>query len=90
MSPKALMWLGVMCGTLFGAGELVGTMDLPASIFVFAAGALFGKGYGIWEERWIRRKYAPTGWYNLATGEPLTSRDHSFTRSPSHSFRSHG
>lgn len=55
MSPKVLMLLG----GLGGFGLLIAFSFTPAggsTVAVFALGALFGKGYGIWEERARRAK----------------------------------
>ncbi|MGN6539154.1 MAG: hypothetical protein ACTHKQ_25935 [Mesorhizobium sp.] len=54
MRPPELMWLGALSGfLLFGMSFFLPIV--PAIlIVVFAAGAVFGKGYGIWEERAAR------------------------------------
>lgn len=50
MSPRALMIAGAAFGLpLMLASAVVGGAPFEATIF--ATGALFGKGYGIWEER---------------------------------------
>ena len=51
MIPRELMLLGVFTGSV---GLLVSLFAAPAvmcAIVAFGGGALFGKGYGIWEER---------------------------------------
>jgi hypothetical protein len=42
------MILGAMCFVVAMIGSLLGHDN---AVLCFAAGALFGKGYGIWEER---------------------------------------
>jgi hypothetical protein len=48
MNPGGMMILGAMC---FVAGLAVSISGQDATVICFASGALFGKGYGIWEER---------------------------------------
>jgi hypothetical protein len=43
-----LMLLGAACGL---TGVVMSIAGHDAAILIFAGGALFGKGYGIWEER---------------------------------------
>lgn len=50
MSAKGLMLLG----GLGGIALMLGTAFAPTridAVVMFALGAIFGKGYGIWEER---------------------------------------
>lgn len=54
MKPKALMLLGAASGVASLAIVIVASkgFDLASvAIIVFASGAIFGEGYGIWEER---------------------------------------
>lgn len=49
-TPKSYMVLGAMSGIVMALAAIM----VDVSIFVvpcFAAGMVFGKGYGIWEER---------------------------------------
>jgi hypothetical protein len=48
MNPGGLMILGVMVAVVGLAMSIAGH---DADVLLFAAGVLFGKGYGIWEER---------------------------------------
>lgn len=48
MTPKSLMILGAVVAIIAFSSGLLGTDTLALS---FAAGAMFGKGYGVWEER---------------------------------------
>lgn len=51
MSPRGYMWLGTFILAFCVAITFLGDYP-PAAVFMtFGAGALFGKGYGIWEER---------------------------------------
>ena len=51
MTPRALMITGATMG-LFGAAVAVVRSDVGQfAVFLFAAGAVFGKGYGVYEER---------------------------------------
>lgn len=51
MTPRALMITGAAMG-LFGATVAVIRSDVGQfAVFLFAAGAVFGKGYGVYEER---------------------------------------
>ena len=50
MSPKSLMTLGAFVAAVSVAISFVFIAG-PFTIMAFAGGALFGKGYGIWEER---------------------------------------
>lgn len=49
MTPKTYMVLGAVAA-IVSALMSIGS-DIDASVMLFAAGALFGKGYGVWEER---------------------------------------
>lgn len=57
MSPKGYMILGAIAGLTQFVAASVFPLAYPDgfAVFVFAAGAIFGKGYGIWEERSHRR-----------------------------------
>lgn len=50
MRPGSLMKLGAALG-LFSVILAIVSPSVIQPIFVFASGAVFGKGYGIWEER---------------------------------------
>ncbi len=50
MKPTQLMILGVSCALVGIVTAIIQGADSPATL-IFAGGALFGKGYGIWEER---------------------------------------
>lgn len=45
------MILGALAVAVFAFCEIVTDSQLPFTVYGFAAGALFGKGYGIAEER---------------------------------------
>lgn len=53
MSPKQMM----ICGSLAGAALSLALIltDHTNPVILFACGALFGKGYGVWEERSRKR-----------------------------------
>lgn len=51
MSPKALMAMGGSIGVFCLALSFIGNPTSGTIVMVFAAGAIFGKGYGVWEER---------------------------------------
>lgn len=51
MTTKRLMIVGAFGGFVSAIMEITGH---DASMIAFACGALFGKGYGIWEERAAR------------------------------------
>ena len=56
MTPKSLMILGTICISVAAicaaiAAEYAPSSAYPLVIIGVAGGALFGKGYGIWEER---------------------------------------
>lgn len=53
MRPASLMIVGATVGIfqLFLASLLPLQSQADFTVLVFAAGALFGKGYGIWEAR---------------------------------------
>jgi Na+-transporting NADH:ubiquinone oxidoreductase subunit NqrD len=48
MNPGGMMILGALCAV---AGLAMSIAGHDADILIFADGVLFGKGYGIWEER---------------------------------------
>ncbi|WP_439604542.1 hypothetical protein [Shinella sp.] len=51
MTPRALMIFGALLG-IFGVALAIVRPDAGGfSVFLFAAGAVFGKGYGIYDER---------------------------------------
>jgi hypothetical protein len=50
MSAKGLILLGGFGGLFLFAAFFI-TEFASATVSVFAFGAIFGKGYGIWEER---------------------------------------
>ena len=50
MNPRALMITGGALGLLHIIGASV-MFDSAIGLWAFAAGALFGKGYGVWESR---------------------------------------
>lgn len=59
MKPRAYMWLGVATMAVASAAGLFAGLDgLPVWI-AFAGGCLFGKGYGVWEERQRRHPENP-------------------------------
>lgn len=49
MTPGSLMWLGFICAMAALALDVAGLST--AIVLAFGAGAVFGKGYGVWEER---------------------------------------
>lgn len=49
MSPRGYMLLGAFAGIVSAAFSFSSAGFNP--VLIFAAGALFGKGYGVWEER---------------------------------------
>ncbi len=52
MKPHNLMILGASIGAPIAIISSVASIDFPSpAVIMFAAGALFGKGYGIWEAR---------------------------------------
>ena len=50
MKPKNLMLLGVLLALATFAMSVF-TESGTISVLAFGGGALFGKGYGVWEER---------------------------------------
>lgn len=48
MRPNGYMWLGLFVSVASIAIEMAGA---DIGWILFAGGALFGKGYGVWEER---------------------------------------
>lgn len=52
MNPKALMITGALVGVIATTASFVASVPAASVVVaVWAAGALFGKGYGVWEER---------------------------------------
>ncbi|GAA4180513.1 hypothetical protein [Shinella granuli] len=54
MKPGALMMLGAFAAFVAIAASLLGRADGGIAVLIFAGGAVFGKGYGVWEERGSR------------------------------------
>lgn len=50
MSPRAYMLTGAAAGLVIAVAEIM-LPELNVGWTAFASGMLFGKGYGIWEER---------------------------------------
>ncbi len=50
MSPKASMLIGASAGAFSLVLSFIGDPTSGTIVFVFASGALFGKGYGIWKD----------------------------------------
>jgi hypothetical protein len=48
MSAKGLMWLGAYVGVVIFAMDVISN-PVALSFAAFCGGALFGKGYAIWE-----------------------------------------
>ncbi|MCD1266902.1 hypothetical protein B5M44_22025 [Shinella sumterensis] len=55
MKPGTLMSMGASVGGFCLALSFIGQPSSQTIVLVFAAGAIFGKGYGVWEERTSRR-----------------------------------
>lgn len=51
MKPRTLMIMGASVGIFAAALSTVATPTTGTIVFVFMSGALFGKGYGVWEQR---------------------------------------
>lgn len=52
MTPKQYMIFGALYGSFMVILSVTSTLDSSLfSVPIFAFGAIFGKGYGIWEER---------------------------------------
>jgi len=49
VTPRAYMIIGALAGSTALLADWIGSVSV--SLLGFAAGALFGKGYGVWEER---------------------------------------
>ncbi len=49
MTAKALMILGATAGVVGAVASIVS--PIGATVMLFVAGALFGKGYGVWEKK---------------------------------------
>lgn len=60
MRPMFLMILGSVIGIPLSAAMAVFPEVVNLPLVLFAAGALLGKGYGVWEER-SRRPTPPGG-----------------------------
>lgn len=56
MTPKGFMLLGTLVGIVASVVEIASYTGISVAVFAFAGGSLFGKGYGIWEERSRKRK----------------------------------
>jgi hypothetical protein len=56
MTTKSYMLLGFAVFICASTIEVVGADFVSVAVFAFAGGALFGKGYGIWEERQRKRR----------------------------------
>lgn len=50
MKPGSLMIFGASAGVVGGIASLA-SASYDATVMIFAAGCLFGKGYAIWEAR---------------------------------------
>jgi hypothetical protein len=50
MKPGSIMWLGAFVGLLAMVADAL-IAEPSVALLAFAGGALFGKGYGIWEAR---------------------------------------
>lgn len=55
MKPGVLMSMGAFIGIFCLALSFIANPTSGTIVMVFAAGAIFGKGYGVWEERASRR-----------------------------------
>lgn len=53
MKPRGLMMLGAFVGISIGLIDLLSN-PVAVSFAAFCGGAVFGKGYGIWEARATR------------------------------------
>ena len=51
MTPRALMIVGSSTGAFAVLMSLMADPTAGTIVMVFACGAVFGKGYGVWEER---------------------------------------
>lgn len=52
MTPRWLMIMGAVSGAFALALSVAGAQPSSQTmVLVFASGALFGKGYGVWEAR---------------------------------------
>lgn len=51
MKPGTLMVMGAFVGVFCVALSFIGDPTSGTIVMVFAAGSIFGKGYGVWEER---------------------------------------
>lgn len=55
MTPRALMVVGASAGAFAALMSLIADPTSGTIVMVFACGAVFGKGYGVWEERSQRK-----------------------------------
>ena len=64
MTPKGLMTLGSVVYICAAIGAALGAMYIVLGLVLFG-GLLFGKGYGIWEERSRKPKTQgpPDAWF---------------------------
>lgn len=51
MTARSLMITGALTGFLVAVFSIAFKLVGETSLMLFACGALFGKGYGVWEER---------------------------------------
>lgn len=51
MRPSSMMWLGAIVSAIAMVASIFAPDAAGFVMFAFAGGALFGKGYGILEER---------------------------------------
>lgn len=51
MTPCSLMVLGALVSIASALHGTVSGPDYSSMLLMFGGGALFGKGYGVWEER---------------------------------------
>ena len=65
MKARGLMIVGISAALVASIAEIAGNQAISVSMLAFAGGALFGKGYGIWEERSRKPKpqMPPNAWF---------------------------
>lgn len=51
MTPKVLMSMGAFVAVVLFVGSVVAIPSSATVVVAFISGAVFGKGYGLWEER---------------------------------------
>lgn len=51
MKPKTLMIIGALVGIVAAVLSTIATPTTGTIMVAFISGAVFGKGYGVWEER---------------------------------------